>query len=1213
MKAAVSLREVLLKERESLIQEIQNEQQALLGETPEEALIWQALVPWWTVESAEACNFPTANNTNVEETLRRIEAFARNDFTPASTLVDVADDDTSPALRDRSFEMPNSSRAEILQRVVHDTSRGLPYLQQTIKSISDSLQKAELLGLSLPDTVHRWAILASMAQSSSQLAKWLEQKTDELLNESESGELLRWIEVARPLEELLGSEITAAIRRSTRLLELHHRLKHDKRHLEKFLIREEQIKAFEDLLNNTTREWALHYIGSGGMGKTMLIRYLAADRAQKLQASTARIDFDYLNPDYPAHAPGLLLAELAEEFRVHDHTGAATSSFVSFIEKVSNLHEQLSVRSSSTQMSLEAVMDPIYDQLPLFVDGLNQLPKPIIIILDTCEELAKIRVDGTTPPSVQATFNILERLHAMQPAVRVIFGGRRPRASVGAGWSCPGSELLPRPYLRVHEIRGFTVSEATKYLTEIEKVRPDSEKPIIKHSRIKKNVASRLEWDGVGPNTDKVERYHPFDLSLYAAWVHEDPGLPVSALKTADADRYIDMRIVRRLRHPRLVDLLPSVALLGRFDFNTLRVVSRMDETSFSKLFNELSDQEWINRQSSNFLEVDQGLQPRLLAYYQRTKPIQIEHARSVIVNHLEKVTIDDERSKLTDSHFRAAFRLLKPEPVRAALWWEKVETRFAEEEAYDWLRNICEGIVGDEEDVQSTDDSTVSKDAEGPNLSSAVRASYASALTHIGPFDKIEATWKEVLLHANKHPIPRLVARLTQRAQAGQLSAAARYNPEVPKGQQIHWLWETLQQLKDDELDSQLAASFIAAAEATVELLETPGQMLPLNARPLIPFSNLLNEPTGNQELAWFANALTGRLLALSGHLSDAELWFRRSLLRPKETSDVVGSQRTTQSPKASEPNSEPLQMDVTAQTWLDWRAPAQLWPRIRLEFIRSMYPFLAPPDILLIAGNSVPAPATIDSDRLGSAVLQLRAATGPLISKDIEELAQQSRYSIQHEPSCNAHREFPPLFAMVAEAIASEGKVDKAIKTLSARSLTAESVEPFATVLEADRACLRIARRMRLRDEDIGSNTSVHSSLELQDLNLLWAIQGLSNPKNAPLEIQSLVDRLRNPQDRLALLHARFRSTYTLRPEMANTLITWSMQFMPPAEPLTANASFAEVSCFFDCLEINRLGRWRELGVPFPKLHIGQVKETKLWRDQQSDPFQKLTVMLR
>src|SRR5262249_31948594 len=132
-------------------------------------------------------------------------------------------------------------------------------------------------------------------------------------------EIQGWIEAARPLEQLLGGELTRALARAARRLELQQRRAYDEQHLTRFLARAEQINAFSELMQGDDTQWALHFVGLGGVGKTMLMRYISARyfADQNNKPSLCRIDFDYLNPDYPSRAPALLLDQLSQELRLY--------------------------------------------------------------------------------------------------------------------------------------------------------------------------------------------------------------------------------------------------------------------------------------------------------------------------------------------------------------------------------------------------------------------------------------------------------------------------------------------------------------------------------------------------------------------------------------------------------------------------------------------------------------------------------------------------------------------------------------------------------------------------------------------------------------------------------------------------------------------------------------------------------------------------------
>ena len=1214
MATEASARAIFEMNREAAARQFEMERAEQLSKVNDRSLVWLALVPSWTLALARACDFPRGEGLGLEETFRQVEAarYCVSSRPWPSGVTAASRDDL------QSFWMPDAVRAEVLQDAVQ--GGGLGGLLQEVLGISARIMSAREARVPFPDGVERWAEMASMAGDSAALAKWLDGKTEELLAAGEPGELLQWIEMARPLEGLLGGALTIAIGRAVRRLELHHRLADDKRRLDKFLERREQVEAFEDLLADASDRWALHYIGSGGVGKTMLIRHLTADLSPSLNLSTARVDFDYLNPDYPARAPGLLMAQLAEELRVHDHTGAAARLFAAFIEKVLNLHERLGAATVWSQFTLDSVMGPVYEALPLFTEAAAKLPQPVIIILDTCEELAKIRADGAIPPSVQATFGLLERLHEMLPSVRVIFSGRRPLAQEGAGWTAPSCQLPARPYLRAHEILGFTYDEADDYLRRIEGVREDAVAPVIEHSAAGGD-RRQLCWTAQTPSPRPKEskRYNPFDLSLYAAWLREDPDLALEAIKTGDVDRYIDMRIVRRLKHPDLLALLPAVALMGRCDYNVLRAVSGLDAAAFNTIFMELSNQEWVTRQSAQMLEVDRGLQPRLLRYLEHTKPKELEAARRALVAHLEKVTVDDDLARLDVSHFGTTFRLLGSEPQRALAWWERAERRFADEEAYDWLKRVCASIMGEEEE-ESAQLAAAAVAPDAALLRAAVCASLAAAMTHVGSFEEVEAWWARALAYAEQHPSPEQSARLLRRARAGRLAAAARYDETGPGEEQIGWLWKTLGEVRFGELDTQMTGALVAAAEAVIEFVEATGHKPAPDLAPLAHFTDILGGPGGYPEPARFAAAMTGRLCFLAGSRDEGLRWFRRATRGVSDSAGWAAQAPTGPPPPAGEETPGPGDYE-TAQTWLDWVAPAHIGSRVRLEFIRHAYPALSASEVLAEVGDRIPEPTNVDSDRLGSAILELRGA-GSLrlaeLSNDLWSWSNiyfgRSRYGVQQEPACLAHRAYPPLFAYAAETAAARGMVDEAVKMLQQESSDAEAaVTQFAAVLEADRACLRIVRRMRLRDEDVGVSTSVQSSEEFQDLNLLRTIAALSNPKP---EVAPTVDpvfhgRVGRPS-RLALAHARYRTTRALTPDALKKLADWMAGVVEPLSP-DPDASPEELHWLLDCVELNECGRRLHGRRPFPNIRGGQVKKAKLWRDASTPSLERLTLLLR
>ena len=129
-------------------------------------------------------------------------------------------------------------------------------------------------------------------------------RVDACLAQGNEAAAVAWVEAAFPLEKALGEDIALGVKLAGLRVQLHQRRAGNERYLKRFLERKAQVQAFHDLLDSPEGEWALHYSGSGGVGKTMLVRHLESRAAPEARVSTARVDFDYLNPEYPTRSPG---------------------------------------------------------------------------------------------------------------------------------------------------------------------------------------------------------------------------------------------------------------------------------------------------------------------------------------------------------------------------------------------------------------------------------------------------------------------------------------------------------------------------------------------------------------------------------------------------------------------------------------------------------------------------------------------------------------------------------------------------------------------------------------------------------------------------------------------------------------------------------------------------------------------------------------------
>src|SRR6266511_2358864 len=313
-----------------------------------------------------------------------------------------------------------------------------------------------------------------------------------------------------------------------------------------------------------------------------------------------------------------------------------------FQNTIQEWHEALSSQTAPSH-PLAILEGGLFDKaIRGFADILRLIERPVVLILDTCEELTKSPVVGRIIPSLEATFKMPESVHDQVSSVRVIFAGRRLLARAGGGWwikeqpaadkEQPAADIegryLPesKSYLALHEIRGFTKndrepsrSEVDRYFTEKKGLRlaPDLRDAILERS-LELGSPVNVVWEARGAVGDEV-RFNPFDLALYSDWLREDATLKVETISSGQTDPYVELRIVQRIKQQEILDALPAVILLRRFDEEMLRPV--IGEGSLLDIYRKLGEQEWIayqideSRQTA-LLEVNRNLHRRLLDYY---------------------------------------------------------------------------------------------------------------------------------------------------------------------------------------------------------------------------------------------------------------------------------------------------------------------------------------------------------------------------------------------------------------------------------------------------------------------------------------------------------------------------------------------------------------------------------------------------------------------
>ena len=677
---------------------------------------------------------------------------------------------TEPTEVGEAFWMPEAVRPDVLG--VLSEERPGPWLRQTAQEIGHRLSEAGVRRLPMPPQLQRWAVLASgLDEASAGAAAILESTCEQLLDVGAVGDALGWVDVAHQLLPVAGGQLETSALLISRRAELAQRQQHDRRHLERYLVREDQVRAFDSLLAEPDNgQWALHYLGWGGVGKTMLLRYLTTYSAEKHGVVMSRVDFDHLDPDYPLHRPGQLLLELLQELRAYTRSGAADAMYRQTEQQLRELEHSQGTPAVDALAAFDS--RPMEAAIDAFSDFLRHLGRRVVLVLDTCEEVAKFQPEAGQLPQLTAMFALLERLHKKVGSVRVVLAGRRLLARPGEKAHIPSGALpewLPKtkPYLQVCLIRGFSHEEAERYVLEKVGLSPTPDQLAALLALCCEEGITAYAW--LAPPKAAVH-YSPFDLAYHAAALREDPKYLETARSGSDA--YVENRILRRLRGPAR-ELLAAVVLLRRFSREMLAAAGDIPPDQLADAWQEFAGTEWLDRRVHRevpFLEVDPSLLDRLERFYS-TWPHRAE--RDVALRTLgkrlpvlvQRRSLNELRTELVDAAMRCA------SGERAAELCDALAMQAISESAWGWSQAVFVRVLSEEGALCDT---------SHPAVGSA-HALYAAALGKVSPTTDLRPFWAEVSQTA-QHPDALIAGWLSLRGRLLQIACGAFQEPPLER-----------------------------------------------------------------------------------------------------------------------------------------------------------------------------------------------------------------------------------------------------------------------------------------------------------------------------------------------------------------------------------------------------------------------------------------------
>ncbi|NOK22654.1 ATP-binding protein, partial [Corallococcus carmarthensis] len=981
--------------------------------------------------------------------------------------------------------------------------------------------------------------------------------------EDRVAEAMNWVRTAQHLEPVFGTALQVAASATARRIDFLRIRWEDERRLRHYIQREAQIAAFDDLASTPadSSTWALHYVGKAGVGKTMLVRHLCA-RISSQNGYWARVDFDHLNPAYPTQAPWLLIEQLAEPLFLQSGRGRVSRS-LNWFDKTRLMVRELTGSSTQSWMDVQQT-GPWQEMLRAFASVVRDLDGPVFLLFDTCEELAKLS-SGDEPANVAATFQLLEDLHREIPRLRVIFFGRRPLASRGAGWRLAGpAHWLPaRDFLQLHEMKAFSREEAERYFDQ-PRERLRSLTPELRQAVLDKTLetSGRSAFVHTRDQPPADSRFNPFEVVLYTDWIREDARVTPQMLARPGNDRYIELRIVERLQHADLLLLLPMVVLLGRFDELLLRDIWSGDPQAFEVAFRELIRQEWVRTEGRQH-QVDEGLRPRIEAYLRETQPESIRETARRAKALLEEITIERPVDRVEGFHYILLAELLCDEPERALIWWRKVEKRAVGAGHYGSLGGVCGSLLAEQGPLRHD------SPARCRPFRAAVLATYAATLVHRGRPAINE--WDEVARIAGDEDFLRI------RALLGRLIAENAVESPLDQ-KRVRRFWKEAKQWHFEDWEESLQAAWVGALEGILEQSERAGIFRLLSEGPLLRTAEWAASSRAPPALGAFALAIVARAFVLRRkRLAQSIAWFWEAASRIR-----IGS---------------------TDQRWLDWRAPQDLGARIRLEMLRSLYPDVLPAAHFLEHGISLfdhweqIKLSVLDQDRLCTLIIRLEDAvhTGRTERSKLMQRGWRPDQSHYGTPDCNAHRCVPPSVNAYAQARSEEGSPNEALHELRLAAAREErSAHSTLGAMHAEATRLSISRRMRYVRNG-GSPEDLVTTLPLEDSEAIfdqfaaaWALEGLR---------QSNLKRILDPWSRYEgkiprwIHHCCWRALPVLDEVNAQRALHWAAEHPPATGP---GGDFWTRSLELDAVEATLVAQQFQLS---PLIKHTEKLESRRW----------------
>jgi hypothetical protein len=458
-----------------------------------------------------------------------------------------------------------------------------------------------------------------------------------------------------------------------------------------FYARRSVVAEFDELLKEKPLpgpKWIFHLHATGGMGKTMFVKWLISRHCvpEPRRIPVARLDFDFLHLPIVERYPWLLVLAIAEQLNQQIQGNPFNEYLNDYWHYTTLLRHPKEIPGDDSRANKEDAIERI---LPHDVDAIikrvinvieeSSSNKMILVVLDTLERMVLHYKNG-----LLAFLKRLEQIHDAYPMTRLLLSGRYNLQDRFTEFN-----TLYKEATIIHELPLFSAQEARSYLNDNRALGN------------KKIVDAIINKCSEGQNGEEEKGSNPFKLSLIADFYQQQvvkTPEEIASLERTDVE-YLINRIITHIQEPAVQWLLRYAVVPRRFTYDIFT------EVLAPRLTLALKKKDSIDKPNEKFPKGAEKFEGReIWKYLQKGERLNTEKIWNDLRNYASSqswISFDssDENTLQLHSDVVIPMRLLLEahHPIFKTLHDDAIryftEKARAEREPELWARYTCEAI----------------------------------------------------------------------------------------------------------------------------------------------------------------------------------------------------------------------------------------------------------------------------------------------------------------------------------------------------------------------------------------------------------------------------------------------------------------------------------------------------------------------------------------